>query len=138
MKKQYLIISLISLSVLLTGVMCGFTGSGAPAQSPTQPPAAVQAPTQDSAQPPAAVSPTQAPAQAAPAAANPPAAPASVDVKVLAQQKCSECHSYNKSIRFRGDTAGWTQVVDVMIQQGAQITPEEEKTIVKYFAATYK
>jgi hypothetical protein len=72
-----------------------------------------------------------------------PAAPSSggtgggTDGKSLLQSRCTVCHSLSR-VTSRQETAdGWKSVVDKMINNGAQLTPQEEQTLVTYLAQTY-
>jgi cytochrome c5 len=134
MNKQYILITIVILTLVLVSVQCSTTTS---APAPAKPAAKQATPTQVSA-------PTQAPAATQPAAPTQvealtqPAAPSGVDAKALTQDKCTQCHSFNRVTRFRGDASAWKDVVDNMIQQGMNASPEEQATIIKYLADTYK
>ncbi len=57
------------------------------------------------------------------------------DGEALVQERCTVCHDL---IRVEGadyDRAGWEANVDRMIQNGANLTPEERDTVVDFLAA---
>ncbi len=70
-------------------------------------------------------------------AAAPAQGSSSLDGAGLLQDRCNVCHSANIVTRFRGTSSEWKQVVDIMISQGAQLSPDEEQTLVNYLAQTY-
>jgi cytochrome c5 len=75
---------------------------------------------------------TGAPAQAP----DTPAAAGGLDGATLLAQHCSACHSSN--LAGMTCTANqWKELVDQMINQGAQLTPQEKQVLIAYLAATY-
>jgi len=76
---------------------------------------------------PTLVAPTQVPAPAS----------GGLDGKALFQDRCSTCHGTGPVLRRRYSASDWKYVVDVMINQGAQLSPDEENAVVKYLAANY-
>ena len=79
---------------------------------------------------------TSAPAGIPGAAANVPGA-AGMDGAALLAQRCGQCHSAGQVVGLQGTAAQWKQLVDIMISQGAQLTPEEEQVLVAYLAANF-
>ena len=80
---------------------------------------------------------------AAPAAAAPQAAmsetaakdPLPEDVgKSTVQKICGDCHAIEQAISIRGTARDWKDTVDLMIDRGANGTPEELQTVVKYLS----
>jgi len=59
------------------------------------------------------------------------------DGQTLMQQRCSVCHSLNRVTSAQKTAAGWKTSVDRMINNGAQLSPAEEQTLVTYLANTY-
>ncbi|MGH9415714.1 MAG: c-type cytochrome [Terriglobales bacterium] len=51
---------------------------------------------------------------------------------VIAQ--CSQCHGLRRIIAAHLDRAGWENVVDDMVQRGADLTDAQVKIIVSYLA----
>jgi hypothetical protein len=61
-----------------------------------------------------------------------------VDGQTLMQQRCSVCHSLNRVTTAHKTAADWKTTVDRMINNGAQLSPAEEQTLVNYLAQNYK
>lgn len=79
------------------------------------------------------VSVTDTPAQAT---GTPAATADGLDGATLLAQHCSACHSSN--LAGMTCTANqWKEVVDQMINQGAQLTPQEKQVLIAYLAAIY-
>jgi cytochrome c-type biogenesis protein CcmH/NrfF len=53
------------------------------------------------------------------------------------QQRCSVCHSLSRVSSAQKTAAQWKATVDKMINNGAQLSPAEEQTLVNYLAQTY-
>jgi mono/diheme cytochrome c family protein len=62
----------------------------------------------------------------------------SADGQALMQQRCSVCHSLNRITSAHHTAAEWKTTVDRMINNGAQLSPAEEQTLVDYLAQNYK
>ena len=60
-----------------------------------------------------------------------------LDGKALLQDRCTTCHSLQRSVSRGGNASQWKSVVDNMIRQGAQLTKDEETALVSYLAQTY-
>ncbi len=58
--------------------------------------------------------------------------------QTLMQEHCSVCHSIDRVTSRQKTADQWKQTVDRMILRGAQLTPQEEQTLVDYLAQTYK
>jgi mono/diheme cytochrome c family protein len=84
----------------------------------------------------ASCGPASAPATSAPTSSGNTGNPA--DGQTLMQQRCSVCHSVslNKSDHKTADQ--WKTTVDRMISNGAQLTSQEEQTLIDYLAQNYK
>ena len=59
------------------------------------------------------------------------------DGQTLMQQRCSVCHSLSRITSAQKTAAQWKATVDKMINNGAQLSPAEEQTLVNYLAQTY-
>lgn len=57
--------------------------------------------------------------------------------QALMQQRCTVCHSANRVTSVQKTAAQWKVTVDRMINNGAQLSPAEEQTLVTYLAQTY-
>ena len=57
--------------------------------------------------------------------------------QTLMQQRCSVCHGLNRVTSAQKTADQWKTTVDRMINNGAQLTPAEEQTLVAYLAQTY-
>jgi len=60
------------------------------------------------------------------------------DGQTLMQQRCTVCHSTGRITSAHMTAAQWQATVDKMINNGAQLTPQEEQTLVTYLAQNYK
>jgi mono/diheme cytochrome c family protein len=113
-------------------------------QAPAVQATATQAPTiqATATQPPAIqATATQPPAVQA-TATQPPAntatvAPLTPDGAVLLNDRCTICHSLDRVTSLKNSADQWTRIVSRMIQNGAQLTPAEQKILVNYLAKTY-
>ena len=59
------------------------------------------------------------------------------DGQTLMQTRCTVCHSADRITSAQKTAAQWKTTVDKMINNGAQISPAEEQTLVNYLAQTY-
>lgn len=66
-----------------------------------------------------------------------PSAPASGG-QALMQERCSVCHSLGRVTSSQKTLDQWKATVDRMINQGAQLSSQEEQTLVGYLAQNYK
>lgn len=80
---------------------------------------------------------TSAPNSASSDGASPTSASA-LDGQTLLEARCTTCHSLARVASAKGDAAQWQQVVDQMVQKGAQLNADEEKVLVEYLAANFK
>lgn len=71
--------------------------------------------------------------QAAPASTPPPPGPG-LD---LINERCGFCHTTQQVFSTRKTPKDWALVVQSMIDRGAELTPEEQKTVDAYLAANY-
>ena len=61
----------------------------------------------------------------------------SADGQALMQQRCSVCHALDRVTSAQKTADQWKTTVDRMINNGAQLSPAEEQTLVTYLAKTY-
>lgn len=66
-----------------------------------------------------------------------PATTSSIDGATLVQERCSVCHPLTYVERSRHTAADWQIIVNMMVSRGAQLTPEEEITVVNWLAANF-
>ena len=63
-----------------------------------------------------------------------PTTSATTDAVAIIDQRCSTCHPVDKALGFRaGSAAEARALIDTMVQRGAQVTPEEQQALVRYF-----
>ena len=55
----------------------------------------------------------------------------------IIQSNCSSCHALTVVTSKRASKPQWTQVVNLMITRGAQITDEDIQTVIDYLAANF-
>ncbi len=58
--------------------------------------------------------------------------------EALLQTRCNVCHSVSRVLNAQKTADAWKATVDRMISYGAQLTPQEEQTLVAYLAQNYK
>lgn len=100
------------------------TETKAPAVAPTE-----AVPVETEAQPTETVAATAA----GPATADPP----TVDVVALFEERCSMCHSLDRSTSAQKTLDEWEQTVTRMVGKGAQLDSAEQTMVIEYLAATY-
>jgi cytochrome c5 len=54
--------------------------------------------------------------------------------KSTVQKICGECHAVEQAISIRGTERDWKDTVDLMIDRGANGTPEEFQMVIKYLS----
>jgi mono/diheme cytochrome c family protein len=67
-----------------------------------------------------------------------PASSGGSDGQSLMQERCSVCHSVNRVTSAHKTASEWKVTVDRMIARGAQLSTQEEQTLIDYLAANYK
>jgi len=78
---------------------------------------------------------SKAPTSQAPLAQSTPKDSLPEDVgKSTVVRTCGECHAVEQAVSVRGSAKDWRDVVDLMIDRGATIGPEDVQTIVKYLS----
>ena len=58
--------------------------------------------------------------------------------QTLMQTRCSVCHSTSRITSAHKTADQWKTTVDRMIGKGAQLTSQEEQTLIDYLAQNYK
>ena len=58
--------------------------------------------------------------------------------QILMQTRCTVCHSLDRVKSSHKSAAQWKMTVDHMISNGAQLSPQEEQTLIDYLAQNYK
>jgi hypothetical protein len=58
--------------------------------------------------------------------------------QALMQARCSVCHSLERVTTSHKTADQWKTTVDRMINNGAQLSPQEEQTLINYLAQNYK
>jgi mono/diheme cytochrome c family protein len=67
-----------------------------------------------------------------------PSGSSSSNGQALMQDRCSVCHSLDRVTSAHHTADEWKVTVDRMINRGAQLTPQEEQTLIDYLAQNYK
>ena len=68
----------------------------------------------------------------------PPAPPsAGMDGKALMEDRCSVCHSLDYVYGTQASLQEWATIVSVMVNNGAVLSPEEQKILVDYLAKNF-
>ena len=57
--------------------------------------------------------------------------------KALVAMVCSQCHGIRPLFVYNGDDRKWEILVHEMVAFGAQVTPQERDTMMKYLKATF-
>lgn len=70
---------------------------------------------------------------AASAAPQQPATPPGPGLDLI-NERCAFCHTTAQVLTVRKTPANWAVVVQSMIDRGAELTPEEQKTVVGYLS----
>ena len=63
--------------------------------------------------------------------------PAGLDGKTLLAQRCNVCHPADYVAQLRGTADQWAGLVDTMVQNGAELNPQEQQVLANYLAQTY-
>ena len=58
--------------------------------------------------------------------------------KQLVDNECSKCHGIKIVYNTNKNSAEWKKTLDVMIQKGANIKPEEKDDVIKYLKTLNK
>lgn len=77
-------------------------------------------------------------ASPSPSATSAPSSGGSLDGQALMQQRCTVCHSTDRITSAHKTADQWKMTVDRMIGHGAQLSPQEEQTLINYLAQNYK
>lgn len=57
------------------------------------------------------------------------------EVKALIDERCSECHSVNIVYNASYDEARWSELIDEMIDRGADVSDEEKALMIDWLLA---
>jgi len=57
--------------------------------------------------------------------------------KSIVESRCIACHTINRVNTARYDRAGWEATVQMMVNRGAQISPDEQKLAVDYLVSAF-
>lgn len=60
-----------------------------------------------------------------------------LDGNALVDERCTVCHSRERIDAADKDEAGWTETVDRMISNGAQLNDEERAAVIQYLVETH-
>lgn len=123
-------------SALPAIVLCA--GCGSARSTPDAPsrrePAAVAEPAPASAPETGPESGHAAPVEPAAPAAGETATPGPATAQALLESKCVRCHGLDKIEHEQTDRAGWTAIIDRMIQLGAELTDAERNDLIEHLA----
>lgn len=62
---------------------------------------------------------------------------AGLDGKTLLEQRCTICHSLDRTTTKKLNGSGWSAIVQRMVGKGAKINAAEQKTLIEYLSNTY-
>jgi len=57
--------------------------------------------------------------------------------KEIVAQKCVTCHTLEKVTKEKRTQAEWKDLLEIMVSQGLELTPEEHKTVLQYLIANF-
>ncbi|HTX78905.1 MAG TPA: hypothetical protein VMC62_04520 [Longilinea sp.] len=123
MKKNFIVVFLVCLLVVVITVQCG---GNAVTPTPANSSSAGSATS-------AAINPTSSSSYST----SPTQAQASFDGPTLLQERCTSCHSLDRVTNLHLNASQWGRVVDQMIGMGASLTTDERNFLVNYLAQTY-
>ncbi len=72
---------------------------------------------------------------ATPVSTDSPATATEDPVKALIEERCSDCHNTSIIYNANYDESGWSDVIDQMIQKGADLSDEEKAQIIEWLIA---
>jgi cytochrome c5 len=131
-KLMPVFIILLGLFLISCGAFAALTPTPAPKASPLVTRRSLPAGTQA---PGSSANPTQTRAPVVPLPAT--ETPGGLDGKTLLEQRCNACHSSNVVVRLRGTADQWAGLVSVMVQNGADLNPQEQQVLANYLAQKY-
>ena len=120
--------SKIAMAIATVGALTVWTCAAAPNAQPAQ--------TTPAAPPAAAAAPAPADAAPAPAAAAP-AAGRAASGEELVNTVCTQCHTIDTVKSASHKASEWPDVIDKMVQFGAEISDDDRKAIEAYLATHY-
>jgi mono/diheme cytochrome c family protein len=77
------------------------------------------------------------PAPAAPAAASTVSVPPPGPALVVINERCSTCHSTASVFNQRRSADDWAATVQLMVDRGADLTPDDMNMVIGYLAANF-
>ena len=57
--------------------------------------------------------------------------------KVVVERACGSCHSVEEAVATRRPERDWKDVIGLMVDRGAEISPDDSKTILAYLAKNF-
>jgi cytochrome c5 len=120
MRIKPIVCGVIVALVVVTGLLAA---CGGPASTETMEPTPEEQPTTE---------PTEAPQEE-----KPPAEPAAGDSAALLEERCAVCHTLDRVMGTQKTREEWEQTVTRMIGHGAELTEDEQATVIEHLAATY-
>ncbi len=63
--------------------------------------------------------------------------PAALDGNALVDERCTVCHDRERIDSRDEDEAGWTAIVDEMVEKGAQLSDEERAAVIAYLVEAH-
>jgi cytochrome c5 len=116
MRNKTIVCGLIVVLVVATGLLAA---CGGPASTETVEPAQEELPT------------------AVPEEEEPTAQPSSGDGAALLEERCTVCHGLERTTQVQKTRDEWEQTVTRMVGHGAELTEDEQATLIEYLTATY-
>ena len=126
-----IVCGLIVALVVVTGLLAA---CGGPAATETVEPPQEEQPTAVPEEP-KEEEPTAVPEE--PEEQEPAAPPSSGDGAALLEERCTVCHGLERTTQAQKTGDEWEQTVTRMVGKGAELTEDEQATLIEYLAATY-
>ena len=118
-KIKMIVCGLIVALVVVTGLLAGCGGPASP----------------ETVEPSQEEQPTAVPEE--PEEEEPTAQPPAGDGAALLEERCTVCHGVERTTQAQKTHDEWEQTVTRMVGQGAELTEDEQATLIEYLAATY-
>lgn len=64
-------------------------------------------------------------------------APEALDGKTLVEERCTGCHSLERTTGASKTKEEWKTTVERMVSKGADLDAEEQEVVIEYLSATY-
>ncbi|NIV37917.1 MAG: hypothetical protein GWN58_53440 [Anaerolineae bacterium] len=129
MRTKTIVCGSIVALVVVIGLLAA---CGGPAPTETVEPTQEEQPTAVPEEEQPTAQPTEAPQEEEPTT-EPPAA----DDEALLEERCTACHTLDRVVGAQKTRDGWEQTVTRMVGNGAQLTEDEQATLIEHLAATY-